>query len=665
MIDYRKELNDRQYEAVTYLGGPELVLAGAGSGKTRVLTYKIAYLLEKGILPSRIMALTFTNKAAREMKNRLALLVGQQAVNDIHVGTFHSVFAKYLRKEIAKGILPSTYTRAFTIYDEKDSHSVLDVILKEKELPTSIYDTSSVAERISTAKNRMLPPEEYAKSTMCHEDNRQGYRHIYDIYREYSIRLHQANAMDFDDILLNTYLHYQNHEERRLVCSQYIDYCLVDEYQDTNLIQKTIIRQLTKEKNNLFVVGDDAQSIYDFRGAVIENILHFEDDFPSVAEYKLEENYRSTQTIVNASNSLIVNNRFQRKKILFSNNEGGQGIVIYQAGNDKAEATYLVKMINELVSEGRYGYGDFAILYRSNSLSRLVEKTLASHGIKYVIYGGVGFFQRREIKDVFSYFRVLLNPDDDFSLSRIINFPKRDIGETALTKLSEIARYNGISLWKVISNPNNYHYAIKRQKTRENIALFVSQLQALRNTLSADAYQVACNVISSTKMIEAYKEIDQKENSNRTENIYQLLRDVKEYVDEKYLEDSPAVTLGDYVSDRALFTDEDEKNKEAAESISVKLMTIHKSKGLEFPVVFVICMEEDVFPCRQSLDDLSYQEEERRLCYVAMTRAKKELFFTCSLERFLNGQLRTLEPSRFLYEIDKEYLCMVRKRHKR
>lgn len=660
MIDYRNELNERQFEAVTYLGGPELVLAGAGSGKTRVLTYKIAYLLEKGVLPGCIMALTFTNKAAREMKNRLTMLVGQQAVRDIHIGTFHSVFAKFLRKEIGKGFFQSSYTQNFSIFDEKDSKAAIESIIKKMQLPTNIYSTDAVAERISTAKNSMVSSDSYGNSIFHHEDMNMGYRHIHDIYRKYSSVLHQANAMDFDDILLNTYMHYRDNEARRLSCSQYIDYCLVDEYQDTNLIQKAIILQLTKEKNHLFVVGDDAQSIYGFRGAVIENILHFEEDFPAVTAFKLEQNYRSTQTIVNASNSLITNNVLQRDKTVFSDNEEGRGVVCYRAHSDKEEAMYLVRTVKEMVQEGRYGYGDFAILYRSNSLSRLIEKTLSSHGIQYVIYGGVGFFQRREIKDVFSYFRVLLNPDDDLSLSRIINFPKRDIGDTALTKLAEIARYNNMSLWRVIANPNNYQYAIKRQKTRDNIALFVSQIQALRSALSSDAYEVAERVIAKTGIIAALKEIDIKEKSSRAENVYQLLSDVKEFVDEKHLENNASVSLGDYVSERALFTDEDEKNKEAAESVSVKLMTVHKSKGLEFPVVFVIGMEEDIFPCRQSIETQATLEEERRLCYVAMTRAKKELFLTCSANRFLNGKFRELEVSRFVWEIDSKFLCVVR-----
>lgn len=660
MIDYRNELNERQFEAVTYLGGPELVLAGAGSGKTRVLTYKIAYLLEKGVLPGRIMALTFTNKAAREMKNRLTTLVGQQAVRDIHIGTFHSVFAKFLRKEIGKGFFQSSYTQNFSIYDEKESKAAIEGIIKKKELPTNIYTTDAVAERISSAKNSMISCDAYGSSKFYQEDVSWGYRHVADIYREYSSVLHQANAMDFDDILLNTYMHYRDSEERRLFCSQYIDYCLVDEYQDTNLIQKAIILQLTREKNNLFVVGDDAQSIYGFRGAVIGNILHFEDDVPAVTAFKLEQNYRSTQTIVNASNSLIANNTLQRDKTVFSNNEEGRGIVCFRARSDKEEAMYLVRTVKELVQEERYGYGDFAILYRSNSLSRLIEKTLSFHGIQYVIYGGVGFFQRREIKDVFSYFRVLLNPDDDLSLSRIINFPKRDIGDTALTKLSEVARYNNMSLWRVISNPNNYQYAIKRQKTRENIALFASQIQALRSILSADAYEVAERVITRTGIIPAFKELDVKEQTSRAENVYQLLKDVREFVEERHLENNASVSLGDYVSERALFTDEDEKNKEAAESVSVKLMTIHKSKGLEFPVVFIVGMEEDIFPCRQSVESPVTLEEERRLCYVAMTRAKKELFLTCSVNRFLNGQFRELDMSRFVWEIDSRYLCMIR-----
>lgn len=663
MEDICKELSDVQFKAVSYMGGPELVLAGAGSGKTRVLTYKIAYLLQKGFDPCRIMALTFTNKAAREMKSRLVSLVGEQSVRKLLIGTFHSVFAKFLRKEISKGHVNLPYTKDFVIYDEKDCKNVIDDIIKSMMLPDSKYSVSYVMERISSAKNNMITPGFYGESKLYSEDKKNDVLEIGKIYKKYSEVLLQFNVMDFDDILLNTYNHFNENKDRRLLCSSYLDYCLVDEYQDTNLVQKSIILQLTGENNNLFVVGDDAQSIYRFRGAVVENILNFEEDYPSVKEFKLEENYRSSQTIVNAANSLIGKNLHQRRKIAFSNNAEGRKIVCVRSFDDKEEAKFIVTTMNEMVQEENYSYGDFAVLYRNNSLSRVIEKAILAYGIKYVIYGGVSFFQRKEVKDVFSFFRVLLNPGDDLSLERIINFPRRDIGDNTLAKLKEIARCNNMSLWSVIFNSMYYRLAIKRQRTRDNIAYFASQLDTWSSLISEDAYQLAERMLLESGIIDELKEADQKEKTSRLENVYQLLRDIKEFVDEKRQKDGSSL-LSDYVSDRALFTDEDEKDKEAAENISVKLMTVHKSKGLEFPVVFVVGMDESIFPCQQVLehlnDDPDGMEEERRLCYVAMTRAKNQLFFTGADNRFLNGISKELYVSRFVREVDGRYLNVIK-----
>lgn len=658
MIDYRKELNEAQAQSVLYSGGPQLVIAGAGSGKTRVLTYKIAYLLERGYDPHRIMALTFTNKAANEMKSRLAVLVGNQKAKALHVGTFHSVLAKFLRKEIAKGYLCASYTSSFTIYDQRSSEDVIGKIIKEMELPDT-YLVKDIAARISRAKNHMVTSDAYGMSEFYRKDCHDRLRQTSAIYGRYTEKLHLYNAMDFDDILLNTYLHFRRNEDRRLVCSRYIDYCLVDEYQDTNVIQKVIIAQLTKEKRNLFVVGDDAQSIYGFRGAVIGNILNFEEDFPDAREFKLEQNYRSTQTIVDAANCLIAKNRSQRKKTVFTQNERGQSIVLVRKDNDKGEATFVAETIKEMVRDGSYGYGDFAILYRNNSLSRMIENRFVANGIKHVIYGDVGFFERREIRDCFAYFRSILNPDDDYSLGRILNYPKRDVGGTTLSKLLDIARYNGMSLWRVLSSPSNYSLAVKRQKAREGLGGFVRMMESWRNLLSSDASLIAEKIISDTRMIDTLKDEDKKEGSNRADNVYQLLSDIREFVAENSHADGTPVTLGEYVADRALFTDEDEKKKAIEEGVSVKLMTIHKSKGLEFPVVFVIGMDEGVFPSNKSLESAADFEEERRVCYVAITRAKKELFLTGANCRFLFGKPCMLDPSCFIYDIDPKYLNVI------
>lgn len=657
MIDFKNELSSIQYDAVTYTDGPELVLAGAGSGKTRVLTYKIAYLIEaKGIQPRKIIALTFTNKAAKEMVSRLESLLGSSAIKGLNIGTFHSVFARILRKEIDNHFFVSSYTKDFSIFDEKDSKDVLDGIIEKLKLSEKIYSTTMVAERISKAKNRMISSEDYCRSALFKEDKKKKLDSIAKIYIEYDNILRSCNAMDFDDILLNMFKYLLNNRERRQLFSNFLSYCLVDEFQDTNLIQMAILRFLTEKNDRLFAVGDDAQSIYAFRGAVIGNILNFEENFPGAKEFKMEENYRSTRAIVNASNRLIVFNSLQRPKNLFSNNEEGDNIVFTRKANDKEEADFLVTTMKEYVHDKKYSYGDFAILYRNNSLSLTIEKTLFKNNVRYVIYGGVGFFQRKEIKDVFSYLRFLLNPDDNVSLSRILNFPKRDIGNTAMAKLSMIADYNQMSLWKVISNTTNYKAAITRQKTLESIGRFVNMVNSWRSLLSADAYSVIKKIMDDTDMINVFKSLDlkeQKESSSRTANVYQLIRDIKEYVEEHRLTDGD-VSLAHYVAEKALFTDEDEKAKSVNEKDSVKLITIHKSKGLEFPVVFVVGMDEEIFPCKQVLEqsseDKSVIEEERRLCYVAMTRAKKELFFTGACQRFLFGSTTFLSTSRFVSE---------------
>ncbi len=659
MIDFKSVLNDSQYRAVTYLGGPELVIAGAGSGKTRVLTYKLAYLLQQGYPAKNLLALTFTNKAAKEMKNRIKTLVGHRAAKEITVGTFHSVFRSFLVSEIAAGHFDSSYGRDFLIYDDKDTLAVLKSIIHDQKLREDFYDIAVVAKRISNAKNNMLSPDSYVHSSFFQKDCQNNMKAMDAIYKDYQNRLRQANAMDFDDLLLNLFLHFRKNEDRRLAYSQRFDYCLVDEYQDTNLIQKVIIMQLTNEKYQLCVVGDDAQSIYAFRGAVIGNILNFEEDFPGYKEFKLEENYRSTQTIVNASNSLIEKNFRQRQKNVFSNNILGDKITVFRTDSDNQESAYIASTIHDLVQRYHYSYGDFAILYRNNYLSRVIEKTLVSHRLRYIIYGGVGFFQRKEVKDLICYFRAIINPDDDLSMKRIINYPARGIGDSTLEKLVTIANNSGISLWRVISNPANYRQCIKKEATLRSIFNFVALLQSWRDLLSQNAADVVIRVIDDIDIITHLKKSDKDEQDQRVSNIYQLVSDVREYIEEQRSEDVPAFRLYDYLSNKVLLTDEDDKDKEKKEKNSVKLMTIHKSKGLEFPVVFVVGMDEDIFPHCSSKDQSVDIEEERRLCYVALTRAKEKLYLTGSNIRFINGRNVDFASSKFLFDIDSRYLNII------
>lgn len=668
MINFRSELSKAQYNAVIYTDGPELVIAGAGSGKTRVLTYKIAYLIEQGIDPNQIIALTFTNKAAREMRKRVVSLLDEQAKKLNNIGTFHSIFMRLLRFEAEKGLLKLPFTKDFSVYTPDDTKKVLKEIIEEMVVTTGLddskYKPSDVAERISIAKNSMITPTEYGGSDLNVFDKKMDQPAIRIIYEKYNKRLQMANAMDFDDLLLNFYLHLKENDDRRRRYSERIQYVLVDEYQDTNILQKNILLQLTQEKQNICAVGDDAQSIYAFRGAVIDNILHFEEDFPTAKEFKLEQNYRSTSLIVNAANSLIEHNKNQRKKICFSENSGGDAIVSHRSNDARSEAEYVVSVILDKIHDKEFNYGDFAILYRNNMFSSVIEQELIKANIDYVIYGGVGFFERKEVKDLFSYLRLIINLNDDYSLKRIINFPVRGIGDGTITKLCKIASANKISLWNVIENSCNYSTAVKQQKTCTAIQKFARDIKQWRDMLSydgIDAYNIVEKIVNDTNMISVIKEIDnkeKKEDSSRVGNIYQLLSDVKEFVNERK-HDGLTFTLSDYIESRSLFTDEDENKNVQKEKDAVKLMTIHKSKGLEFPVVFVIAFDNDIFPSKKSLDNNKAYEEERRLCYVALTRGKKQVFFTGARERFLFGKSVDLRPSSFLFEIDDKYMNIV------
>lgn len=653
MIDYKKELSEVQFKAVTYIDGPELVIAGAGSGKTRVLTYKIAYLIEKGIQPNQILALTFTNKAAKEMKERIGSLVERNSAYKVVMGTFHSIFNKILRHELEhlRGILP--YTSKFTIYDTDDSEKVIKEIVEKMYLDPKVYTPSVVQGRISEAKNNMVTPDKYPQSTLMDIDRDRHIGSVHKIYKKYQQSLVASNAMDFDDLLLNTFLLFKNNDEVRLRYAKHFKYCLVDEYQDTNRIQKEILLQLTTESNMLCAVGDDAQSIYAFRGAIIKNILDYEIDYPGAVVFKLEENYRSTQTIVNAANSVIMKNRRQIFKNCFSNNAEGERITLYRGSTDRYEARYVIDTIIEKVQTGAYCYNDFTILYRSNWLSRSFEETLRKESIPYRIFGGMSFYQRKEIKDVLAYFRVVVNPDDEQALRRIINYPTRGIGSTTLQKLIEKSVISSKTLWTILSSPRNYT-SLFTKGTTNKILDFLHLIQGWQSKQNLNAFDLASLIIRESGISKKLRDSHKEEDQEKYENIEELLAGIKTFVEDHQKDEKPAVSLDDYIREVSLFTDE-EKDKD--ESIPyVKLMTIHASKGLEFPVVFVVGMDEDVFPSRQSSESPAALEEERRLFYVAITRAKQLCFLTGANARFKNGSYSNCERSSFIRDIDHKYI---------
>ena len=652
MVDFRKELSDIQFKAVTYMDGPELVIAGAGSGKTRVLTYKIAYLLENGIQPNRILALTFTNKAAREMKKRIASLVSSDAAYKIQMGTFHSIFAKILRDETDynKALLP--YTKNFSIYDSDDSQNAIKEIIEKMGLDPKKYETVKVASKISTAKNNMITPDQYVFSQLFENDKDSKLDKIGEIYKKYNLALKMANAMDFDDLLLNIYLLFNGADNVRNKYANLYQYILVDEYQDTNRIQKEILLQLTKDKNMICAVGDDAQSIYAFRGAVIDNILNFDKDFPYAEIVKLEENYRSTQTIVKAANSVIQKNRFQIFKDLFSNNDTGEPISLIRAANDRGESSAIVNTIKQMVCNEKYSYNDFAILYRSNWLSRSLEEELRREFIPYRIYGGTSFYQRKEVKDLLAYFRLVNNPDDEQALRRIINYPTRGIGNTTIAKLVDISVLWNKSIWEIISHPNNLNSFPKG--TAKKIIDFVHLVKSWKSYESENAYDIAAKICKESGIVDLLSHSSKPEDSDRHDNVLQVLASVKDFIEDHKNDENPSVTLEDYIREVALLTDEDNDTNLKREC--VKLMTVHSSKGLEFPIVFIAGMDDNTFPCRQAYDSSSSYEEERRLFYVALTRAKKKCFLTGACSRFRNGNMQPYEKSPFINDIDNKFV---------
>lgn len=644
---WENELNESQWRAVKECDGPLLVIAGAGSGKTRVLTYKIAYLLEHGYHPWQILALTFTNKAAREMNERITKIVGDRSAMGLWSGTFHSIFAKILRIECdAIG-----YSHDFTIYDTSDQRSLLKAIIKEMGLDDKTYKPNIVSNRISDAKNRLLLPAQYAADeTLVARDQMENIGELHRIYATYWQRCRTAGAMDFDDLLLYTYLLFDRAEDIRQKYAQRFRYILVDEYQDTNYAQHTIISQLTKDNHHICVVGDDAQSIYSFRGANIDNILHFTRQFPEAETVKLERNYRSTQHIVEASNSIIRHNRGQIHKTVYSENAAGEPLTIMPAASDKEEATKVSGTIKRLHNNEGLEYNEIAILYRTNAQSRSFEDAFRQRGIPYRIYGGLSFYQRKEIKDILAYFRLMTNLDDEEAFKRIVNYPARGIGNTTLQKIVAASREHNASLWAVTEQPQKYGININRG-TLAKLESFCSLILEFRaKAQNVSAYELAKDIIVSSHIKDDLAHEDGPEGESKRENVEELLGSIHAYEKDTLAETGHDLApLSDYLSQVALLTDADQKDDG---SPKVTLMTIHASKGLEFDAVFVTGLEQELFPAGSAMLFPKEMEEERRLFYVAVTRAKRFCYLTYAKTRFRYGNMEFPEPSQFIHEID-------------
>lgn len=649
--NYREELNESQYAAVAYNDGPSLVIAGAGSGKTRVLTYKIAYLLDHGYEPWNILALTFTNKAAREMKERIARQVGMDRARYLWMGTFHSLFSRILRAEAAHIGFPSQ----FTIYDASDSKSLVRTIIKEMGLDEKVYKPGSVQARISNAKNHLVTPGAYAANKEAYEgDCAAKMPAIRDIYARYWERCRQSGAMDFDDLLVYTYLLFRDFPEVLERYRQQFRYVLVDEYQDTNYAQHSIVLQLTKEHQHVCVVGDDAQSIYSFRGADIDNILYFTKVYPHTKLFKLEQNYRSTQTIVRAANSLIEKNQRQIRKEVFSEKETGEAIGVFQAYSDVEEGEIVAGKIGELRRKWKYDYADFAILYRTNAQSRIFEEALRKRSMPYKIYGGLSFYQRKEVKDAISYFRLVVNPHDEEAFKRIINYPARGIGDTTVGKLLAAAAEHGVSLWQVLCEPLTYGVSInkgthtKLQGFRELIESFIAEVEG------QNAYQLGTAIITRSGLMNDICQDTSPESLSRKENIEELANGLNDFCAMRMEEGNTHVSLGDFLSEVSLLTDQDSDKEDDGPKIT--LMTVHSAKGLEFKNVFVVGMEENLFPSSMGGESPRALEEERRLFYVAITRAEEHCYLSYAKSRYRYGKMEFGSPSRFLRDIDTRFL---------
>ena len=647
-MDLLNDLNDAQRAAVEYIDGPSLVIAGAGSGKTRVLTYKIAYLLSQGMKPWSIMALTFTNKAAREMKERIGKLVGDDLAQHLYMGTFHSIFSRILRAE-AEHI---GFNNNFTIYDESDSRSLLKAIIKEMGLDDKTYKPAAVHARISMAKNNLVTAEAYDSDPAILEQNKRAKMPaIGKIYVAYVQRCRQANAMDFDDLLMLTFQLFRDHEEIRQKYAGKFDYILVDEYQDTNHVQMSIVMQLCKEKLRVCAVGDDSQSIYSFRGANIDNILNYQKQLPGTQLFKLEQNYRSTQTIVEAANSLIHHNRNQIQKEVFSKNDKGEKILYKPAYSDKEEALIVAKNIQRIKRQDDCGYDQFAILYRTNAQSRSFEEEFRKQGIPYRIYGGLSFYQRKEIKDIIAYFRLVANPDDEEAFKRIINYPARGIGATTVMKIADCAHQNQVSFWEVIGNIEHYGLNVNKgtQTKLENFRLLISSFIDRSHTL--DVYELGDAIIRESRISEDIMSGKNADDLARQENLEEFLSGMQTFVAGRQEEGRmDEAYLTDYLQDVALLTDADSEGEKDEPRVS--LMTIHAAKGLEFATVFVVGLEENIFPSPLAAVSVRELEEERRLLYVAITRAEKHCILTNAKNRFRYGKMEFDNPSRFIDEID-------------
>ena len=652
-MDLLNDLNESQRKAVEYIDGPSLVIAGAGSGKTRVLTYKIAYLLQQGVKPWSIMALTFTNKAAREMKERIGKLVGQELAQHLYMGTFHSIFSRILRAE-AQHI---GFTNNFTIYDESDSRSLIKTIVKEMGLDEKVYKPASVHSRISMAKNNLMSAENYARDKELYQaDQRAKMPRLGEIFISYVQRCQQANAMDFDDLLTLTFKLFQEHEDIRKKYADRFDFLLVDEYQDTNHAQMRIVMQLCKEKERVCAVGDDSQSIYSFRGANIDNILSFQSRFKEAKLFKLEQNYRSTQSIVEAANSLIKHNSNQIPKHVYSKNDKGERLIYKPAYSDKEEALIVCREIKRIKRQDDCQYSDFAILYRTNAQSRSFEEEFRKQGIPYRIYGGLSFFQRKEIKDVIAYFRLVANPDDEEAFKRIINYPARGIGNTTLAKIATCALDNHVSFWQVISSPEHYGLGVNKGTLAklESFRLMISGF--VEKSASMNAFDLGDTIVKESGIsADIYKSGSRDpEDLARQENLEELLGGMQSFVEECREEGrEQEAYLTDYLQGVALLTDLDSKGDDDEPRVS--LMTVHASKGLEFPTVFVVGLEENVFPSA-IVSTLRELEEERRLLYVAITRAEKHCVLTSAKNRFRYGKMEFGNPSRFIKEIDSAFI---------
>lgn len=651
MEEYLDQLNESQREAVVYNEGASLVIAGAGSGKTRVLTYKIAYLMHLGLPPQSILALTFTNKAAREMKERIAAVTGEQLARRLWMGTFHSIFSRILRYEAEYIGYPSN----FTIYDAADSKSLLKAIMKEMQLDDKVYRPGMVQSRISNAKNALVTWKAYEQSKeLMQHDIDSKVPLIREIYKRYQNRCQQAGAMDFDDLLLQTNILFRDHPQVLEKYQNFFQFVLVDEYQDTNFAQHLIVRKLCEKHSRICVVGDDAQSIYSFRGANIDNILQFKNQYPGCRTFKLERNYRSTQNIVNAANSLIHKNKEQIFKNVYSEKEHGSKVRVSASYSDYEEGYAVASLINDMRMRKSYEYSDFAILYRTNAQSRILEEALRKRGIPYKIYGGLSFYQRKEVKDIISYLRLIVNPHDEEAFKRVINYPSRGIGDTTVGKLINAATENNVSLWTVLNAPIDYALPInsgtakKLSDFREMMERFIEQ----NNRLSAE--EMAAIVVKESGIVSSLFQDRSVEGISKQENLQELLKGIAEFCELRREEGVEQVSLADFLSEVSLLTDQDNDKDEQANKIT--MMTVHAAKGLEFRNVFVVGLEEDLFPSQMAKDNPRAVEEERRLFYVAITRAEENCVLTYAKSRFRNGQSAMCSPSRFLKDIDVQFL---------